>query len=320
MNTENSVSIRNVTKLFSGKTVLDSVSLEIPSGGVLALLGRNGAGKTTLMRILFGLIEPDSGKTEVHGFDSQSATVPMRLNTGFMSEECQYYPWMTGKQLINFLSPLFPTWDGTFLDNLIKTLEVPLDQQVKTLSKGAKRKLQLALTLAPKPRVILLDEPLAGLDAVIREQILTTIVSILSEQGCTILLSSHELFEVERICDRVVILSRGKFLIDLDKNGLKSGMRRVIVDLENPFHTEVEVGRLCQDGTVFKDPIEVLPSNPGIIHAKCRGSQIEIIVRDFSEEKIKEILIDFKTKSYKVENLSLSEIFIILTSEKEESG
>jgi len=300
MNTENSVSIRNVTKLFSGKTVLDSVSLEIPSGGVLALLGRNGAGKTTLMRILFGLIEPDSGKTEVHGFDSQSATVPMRLNTGFMSEECQYYPWMTGKQLINFLSPLFPTWDGTFLDNLIKTLEVPLDQQVKTLSKGAKRKLQLALTLAPKPRVILLDEPLAGLDAVIREQILTTIVSILSEQGCTILLSSHELFEVERICDRVVILSQGKFLIDLDKDGLKSGMRRVIVDLESP--------------------IDVLPSNPGIIHAKFRGSQMEIIVRDFSEEKIKEILIDFKTKSFKVESLSLAEIFIILTSEKEESG
>jgi ABC-2 type transport system ATP-binding protein len=292
------IAIQNLTKRFAGKPVLENVTMDVPAGQVVALLGRNGVGKTTLMRILFGLIAPDEGKTEILGLDSRTATVEMRLRTGFMTEECHYYTWMTGHDLVHFLSPMYATWNRELFESLVKSLEIPLDKPMKDLSKGSRRKLMIALTLAPKPEVIMLDEPLAGLDVVVREQILTTIVTTLADQGCSILLSSHELQEVERICDRVVIVSQAKVLLDLDRDLLKTGMKRVLVDLENPM--------------------EVVPAGAGIIHGRARGAQLELIVRDLTEEAIRQVLANFKYKSFRTEGLSLQEIFISLTAGKEE--
>lgn len=290
--------ISEITKTYSGKPVLENISLNVPPGQVVALLGRNGAGKTTLMRILFGLISPDRGKTEILGSDSLGDTVALRLKTGFMTEECHFYQWMTGTELARFLSPMYPTWDAAVFQNLVRTLEIPLDKPVKTLSKGSRSKLMLALTLAPKPNVLILDEPLAGLDAVVREQILGTLIHTLSEQGCTIFLSSHELLEVERISDRVAIISQGKLLLDVEKDALKAGIRRIIVTLETAM--------------------EMLPSHPSVLHARAHGAQIDLIVKDYSESLIQTLLANLKVRDIRVEGLSLQEIFISLTSGKEE--
>lgn len=294
----NAITINDISKSYAGKKVLENVSLSIPQGQVVALLGRNGVGKTTLMRLLYGLITPGNGSCDILGFDPQKAPVGLRLRTGFMTEECHLYPWMIGRDLVKFLSPMFPTWDASLFQSLIHTLEVPLDKGIGTLSKGSRRKLMMALTLAPKPEVILLDEPLAGLDAVVREQILGTIIHALSEQGCTILLSSHELQEVERISDRVTILSQGRILLDIGRDALKAGIRRVVVTLEKPM--------------------DVVPAHPSILFSRCRGAQLEMVVKDYSEEHVQQLLSNFRVRDSKVEGLSLQEIFISLTAGKEE--
>jgi ABC-2 type transport system ATP-binding protein len=293
-----SIHIANLCKSFGTKAVLNKVSFDVPPGKVLALLGRNGAGKTTLMRIMYGLIHPDHGESIVSGLSSQGDPVALRYQVGMMTEECHLYPWMTGTLLEHFLRPLYPSWNHDFYLQMVKLLEVPLETRIQDMSKGSKRKLMLAATLAPKPKVLLLDEPLAGLDAVVREQILSTIIHILAEEGVTILVSSHEILEIERICDFVAILSRGDLILHLDSEALKSRVRRVTATMETP--------------------LSLLPSHPDILFTKARGAELELILTNYSEESTAALLRNFKVREQRSEGLSLQDIFIRLTSGKEE--
>ncbi|MBI3039912.1 ABC transporter ATP-binding protein [bacterium] len=292
------ITISNVTKRYGKKAVLDGISSQILDGQVVALLGRNGSGKTTLMRILYGLIEPDRGETSVLGNNSRTNYVELRKQTALVQEECHLYPWMSAETLAGFLSPLYPAWDEKLFSQTLIDLEVPLEKPVKFLSRGTRKKLMLSLALAAQPTVLLLDEPLSGLDPVVREQILSTLIRTLSSQGKTFFLTSHEINEIERVCDRVLILSQGKLILDLGLDQAKTKIQRILATLQTP--------------------VEVLPQHPSIISACARGAELDIIVQDFSAELMASILSNFMVKESRVEGLSIEEMFRHLTSKKEE--
>jgi len=158
----------------------------------------------------------------------------------------------------------------------------------------------LALTMAFRPEVLMLDEPLAGLDPVVREQILNTVIHELSERGCTVFLSSHEILEVEKVCDRATIISNGRLILDMETDALKSGVRRILLTLTSP--------------------VEILPSHPSILSVKSRGTELDIVVKDFDENLVGSLTSNLKVKDRKVEGLTLQEIFINLTHGREEKS
>lgn len=177
----NAITVHELSKSYGRKPVLDTISLEIPKGQVVALLGRNGVGKTTLLRLMNGLTPATNGKIEILGLNPANDAVELRQRLGYLGEECHIYPWMTGEDALYFMAPLYCTWDTAYFHELVKLLQVPLNQRLQDLSKGSRRKLHLALTLAHKPEVILLDEPLSGLDPVVRDQVISTLIHTLTE-------------------------------------------------------------------------------------------------------------------------------------------
>ncbi|HEY9071713.1 MAG TPA: ABC transporter ATP-binding protein [Candidatus Ozemobacteraceae bacterium] len=293
----NAVSLSHLGISYGARRVLNDISFDIPSSQVVGLLGRNGTGKTTLLRSLFGLIPTDAGTVSVLGRDPLREAPTMRLAVGFMSENCHLYRWMTGPQLGAFLAPFYPAWNAQALAEDFRRLEIPADQPVGRMSKGTQRKLMLALTLAPAPELLLLDEPLAGLDPVARDQIRDTIIGTLADRGTTILLSSQEVDEIAPICDRVLILGSSRLLLDASRDELAKRIRRIIVTLENP--------------------VGAVPVHPNILSATVLGSQLELVLREFSEEALQALLANYKVRDVRTEGLSLREIFVACAGRKE---
>ncbi|NLI78916.1 MAG: ABC transporter ATP-binding protein [Candidatus Riflebacteria bacterium] len=295
---DNTIAFTGLTKSFGRLPVLRQVGTTIGSGQVVGLFGRNGAGKTTLMRILYGMIGPDAGQASLLGLDPQAHPVEVRQRVGLVSEECHLYPWMDANALETFLAPLYPKWDRELFRRHLASMEVPPDRRVDALSRGTKRKLMLSLALAAQPEVLLLDEPLGGLDAVVREQIVTTLIHSLTDHGVTIFLSTHEIEQFAKVCDRVIILSHGGFLVDRETAALTDQVRRVTATLEHP--------------------VEAVPAHPQILSARAHGTQVEFVLNGFTQETADAILANWKVREVAVSGLTLPEIFIAFTAGKEE--
>ncbi|HNV71604.1 MAG TPA: ABC transporter ATP-binding protein, partial [Candidatus Ozemobacteraceae bacterium] len=283
---------------YSGKPVLANVSFTVPKGQVVALLGRNGVGKTTLMRLMNGLTAASQGRIEILGHDPATDVVELRQRLGYLGEECHIYPWMTGEDARYFMAPLYRTWDNAYFHELVKQLQVPLNQKLQDLSKGSRRKLHLALTLAHRPEVILLDEPLSGLDPVVRDQVISTLIHTLTEEGRTILLSTHEIADIETICDRVLLLKEQRLALDMERDAIAASVRRVTIRLENPA--------------------AIVPKHPDILAVTARGCEMELIVRKYSDTALSEMLANLKVVDRQVSGTSLKQLFITLTEQQEE--
>lgn len=281
-------------KSFGRRPVLDNVGFTIERGQVVGLLGRNGAGKSTIFRTLHGVIAPDAGTVSIGGIDPFTDPAAARTKIGWVSEECHFPGWMTAADLEYFLTPFFPNWDSPTLASLARDLDVPLDQPNGQMSKGTRRKLMLALALAPKPEVLLLDEPLAGLDLVVRDQILSTLIKTMAEAGQTILLSSHEISLLEGVCDRLLLLTGAKLAIDETVESLKQRVRRVVAQLAAP--------------------VTAVPSHPDILSARAHGCELDLVVRAADDAAARSLLANLQVREARVSGLSLPEIFTHLTS------
>ncbi|MCA9017568.1 MAG: ATP-binding cassette domain-containing protein, partial [Planctomycetaceae bacterium] len=200
---ESAIKIHQVHQQFGAKIVLDNVSLEIPRGQTLALLGRNGTGKTTLIRILLGLLKPDSGFVEVDGCDPSREAVELRRRVGYLAEDQTMYGWMTPIELCHFLAPFYPAWNQTLADDYLARFHIPRHQRIEQLSKGQNVKLGLTLALAHQPNVVILDDPALGLDTIARKEFNRDLIEHLQAAGRTVLFSSHLLDEVEAVADAV---------------------------------------------------------------------------------------------------------------------
>lgn len=227
------VRVENVLKRFRKQPALAGVTFDILPGTVFALLGENGAGKTTLIRILLGLLRPDSGQTEVLGMDSQTHAMEIRRRVGYVPDRPALYEWMTVQEIGWFAAGFHPDgFQQRFVD-LARQYELPLGRTIQDLSKGMQAKVSLALALASNPEILILDEPTSGLDPRVRREFLDSVVELATE-GRTVLLSSHQIDEVERVADQVAILNDGKLdVLDTVEN-LLGQVSDVTVTLSEP--------------------------------------------------------------------------------------
>jgi ABC-2 type transport system ATP-binding protein len=224
------VHLENIRRRFGKVQALDGLSLRVSQGEVYGFLGRNGAGKTTTLRILMGIVRPDEGTIELLGRHTKRVTVLLKQRIGYVSQEPMFYSWMTAEQLGRFVSGFYPTWDKQEFSRLLDALDVPNDRRAADLSGGTRSKLGLALALAPRPELLLLDEPTAGLDPVARREFHDQLMLLQRERGTTVFFSSHLVGEVEQLAQRVGIVQAGKTRFEGDVAALRASVRRIIAD------------------------------------------------------------------------------------------
>ena len=206
------IEVRDWTVRFRKKPALDRVSLDVAEGSVLVLLGANGAGKSTLLKSMLGLLTPQSGSISVLGLDPLRAAREVRQRVGYVPDVPDAYPWMTVRDLFRFLAPHQPRWSVTRAQQLVDSLAVPLNVRLRDLSRGQGMKAMLAAALAPDPDVLLLDEPFAGLDPIVREEVLRGVIGELRDGRRTVVVATHELDAAARIADRVAVVSDGRIV------------------------------------------------------------------------------------------------------------
>jgi len=221
------IRLTDLRRRFGKLTALDGLSLEVRPGEIYGFLGRNGAGKTTTLKLLMGILHPDSGQIELLGEKVKKVTVGLKRRIGYVSQEQNFYPWMTAAQLGQFVRGFYPQWDEPEFRRLLALLDVPLDRRASELSGGTRSKLGLALAFAPHPALVLLDEPTAGLDPVARAEFNELLVQVVRQRGTTAFFSSHIVDEVQQVANRVGIIQAGKMRFEGEVSALLGGLRRV---------------------------------------------------------------------------------------------
>ncbi len=206
------IRLERLTKKYKGQEAVGNVSFTVERGSVFALLGENGAGKTTTIKILLGMVRPNSGSAEVLGLDPIRDDVQIRKLVGYVPEQTTLYDWMTVEQIGRFASAFYPEGYWPEYCRLIDSFGLDLSAKIKNISKGMKAEVSLSLALASDPDLLILDEPTSGLDAMIRRKFLESMVDR-AAVGKTVFLSSHQITEVERIADTVAIMKKSRILL-----------------------------------------------------------------------------------------------------------
>jgi len=242
------IEIEGLRKSFGSHAALDGLDLRVPAGSVFGFLGRNGAGKTTTIKHLLGLIKADGGSARIFGetVADPSTNAGIRRRIGFVTEDKDLYPYMTVDGIIRFTRPFFPGWRRDLEQQYLDLFDLPRDKSIAKLSKGMRSKLMLLLAISHGAELLVLDEPMEGLDPAVVEQLLRELVVITAEQGTMIFFSSHQLADVEQIADHVAIIDAGKTLVCGQLDDLKMNYHRlsVVCSDEPPS----DIGRL--DGVV----------------------------------------------------------------------
>jgi ABC-2 type transport system ATP-binding protein len=200
-------------KRYGSKWALQDCTLEIPSGSVTALVGPNGAGKTTLLQLAVGLSRPSTGTVEVLGQSPQHDARSVLPRVGFVAQEHPLHRGFTVAETLKLGRRLNPNWDDEIARSRIERLGLPLDLNVAKLSGGQQAQVALTLALAKRPELLLLDEPVASLDPLARREFLNSLMEGVMETGVTVVLSSHIVADLERVCDHLVILSHARALL-----------------------------------------------------------------------------------------------------------
>ena len=199
-----------LSKRYGRKLALDHLDLAIPRGRIHAIVGANGAGKSTLFRILMGFLPPTSGEARILGRDSQALTPADRARIGFVNEEHTLPNWMRVSQVTTMQKHQYPRWNQQAFDNVIGHYHVLPEQKVGQLSRGERAGFNLALALAQGPELLVLDEPTLGLDVVAKRAFLESLLYSNAADDCTVVYCSHQMEEIERVADNLIILERGQ--------------------------------------------------------------------------------------------------------------
>jgi ABC-2 type transport system ATP-binding protein len=222
----------DLKKKFRRVNAVDGLDLEVPQGAIYALVGPNGAGKTTAIKILMNIVRPTSGKAKVLGEDSTRVAGKSFCSIGYVSENQQLPGWMRVDSLLAYLRPFYPTWDRDLENDLVKKFELPLDRKLKHLSRGMRMKAALASALAFRPKLIVLDEPLGGLDPLVRDELIEGLLERAAES--TILISSHDLAEIETFATHAGYLEQGRLRFSEEMGSLAGRFREVELTFDVP--------------------------------------------------------------------------------------
>jgi len=225
------IEIQNLVKKFRHTTAVDGLNLKVPEGGVVAFLGPNGAGKTTTIKCVLNMVRPDGGEIRVFDKDSRDLGPEEFRQIGYVSENQEMPLWMTVRQFFDYCRRMYPQWDVAFEAKLAKEFDLPPDTKLKALSRGMRMKAALLSSLAYKPRLVILDEPFSGLDPLVRDEFIRGLLELTEEEGWSVFISSHDIEEVERLADRVVIINRGQLQLDEAFETLQSRFRSIELSL-----------------------------------------------------------------------------------------
>jgi len=206
------IELKNISKSYGDLKALDSVSLEIPPGRIVGLVGPNGAGKTTLLRALTGELDY-TGEAKVLGYEPRSQRAELMLETGVIHDISVLPSWMKVKELLGFMDGIHPGFNRGKAETFLKTTTIPMDTKIKSLSKGMKTQLHLAVTLATETKLLILDEPTHGLDILFRKQLYTSVLEDYFDEEKSLLISTHQIEEVEHILSDVIFINKGKILL-----------------------------------------------------------------------------------------------------------
>jgi ABC-2 type transport system ATP-binding protein len=232
------IEVTGLSRRFGRNLALDAVSLRVPRGCVLGLVGVNGSGKTTLLRHLLGQYRAEAGSVRVFGKDPVADPVGVLSRLGYLSDDVDLPGWMRIDQMLRYTAAFYPGWDHDFARKLCADFGLDPGMRIDSLSRGMKVRAGLVSVIAYRPELLILDEPSAGLDPLARRDILQAIIEAASGDGRTVLFSSHLLDEVERVADRVALMDRGRVLFDGPLEEVRGRHRRLTLrfaqPLENP--------------------------------------------------------------------------------------
>lgn len=286
------LTFKQVGKSLGSRRVLDGFDLEVTSGGIFALLGRNGAGKSTALRIAMGLLDADVGDVQVLGHSRRASRSAGLDRIGYVSQDSAIYEWMSVDDALAFTSAFRPSWDSSLAVSLRDDFGLDPRSAIRTLSRGGRTQLALVAALAGRPDLLVLDEPTAGLDAFVRNQLLEQTIEAVAAAGCGVLWATHRIDEVERIADQVGILSGARVVITGTVDEVRSRVTRVraLVDATNPKAEELAP----------------------VLWKRCLGAELTVLVEGDGQAAAKQ-LTTHGARVVDVGPATLEEVFIAST-------
>ena len=281
------IEVKNVTKRFDGVLALDGLNITVPGGAVYGLVGPNGAGKSTIIRHLAGIYRQDAGEVWIDGapvFDNPA----IKERVAYIPDDVFYYTQATIRDMMRFYRDLYPRFDTACFEKLGEAFALDPKRPMRKLSKGQQKQAAFWLALSLRPDVVILDEPVDGLDPVMRRQVWSLLLGDVAERGTTVLVSSHNLRELEDVCDHVGIMDRGKMLLERSLSELQDN----IVKIQLAYAEETK-----------------LPADLQILHRSETGRLQQLILRGKADELAAKLALT-NPLFLDVLPLSLEEIFI----------
>jgi len=276
-----------VSKVYPHFT-LDDISLELPTGTIMGLIGANGAGKSTTIRILMGLVHQDQGRVHVLGRDMPGEQAAAKRDIGFVSEDMRLYGSATLAWHMKFIRSIYPQWEQPYAETLLRRFDLKPQQKIKGLSHGQRVKAALLLALARRTRLLVLDEPTTGLDPVARQEVLGELMAVLADENRTMLFSSHNTLDVEQISDQITFIDRGRIIASDDKERFLDRWRRLRLALL---------------------PEAVLPRLPGVVEVGGSG-RLPVLVTNRFDPAMVSACNDAGATVQAVDPMTLEEIFV----------
>ena len=279
----NIIEIKNLVKKYDDKFKLGSINLDIPSGIIVGLIGENGAGKTTLIKSILNILKIDEGNIKIFNKDFNKEENNIKEDIGVVLDNMFFPEILTPNDINIIMKDIYKKWDEELFKKYLNDFGLNLNKQIKTMSKGMRKKLEIATSLSHHPKLLILDEPTSGLDPVVRNEVLDIFLDFIQDEEHTILLSTHITSDLEHIADKIIFINKGKILLDKNRDDLLDNYGILKCDI-NSFNT------------ISKEDIIVYKKNK---------YNYEILVDNIS--KIKK-----KYKNFIVDKITLEELMVLM--------
>ena len=278
MTSQYAIETKDLTKYYGTYAAVDHLNLKIPYGSIYGLLGRNGAGKSTTIRMLLNFARPTAGSCHIADCNSQQLTPELLTKIGYINEGHKLYGSMKIKEIQKFQAAFYPdTWNNNLFEEMIEFFELSKNKRIRKLSNGQRAQVSLALTIAPDPEILIMDDPTLGLDVVVRRQFLEGMIKLIQRKGRTILFSSHILSDVERVADHIAIIDQGRLRADCTMEEFRSAVRKIIFHFEDKPPQQLTIPGLLhhrQDEKIVEAVLIAPPEDE--LNQWCRVNQANI--------------------------------------------
>ncbi|MBR3147585.1 MAG: ABC transporter ATP-binding protein [Eubacterium sp.] len=285
------IQVKGLSKKFDGRLALDGLDMNVPDGSVYGLVGTNGAGKTTIIRHLAGVWRQDKGDIDFDG-EEVWENEGLKSRIGVIHDDLYFPSGYTLRNMSSMYRSAYPRWNAERFHEMTRILKLDEKRRISTFSKGMKKQAMFTLVMSAMPDYLLLDEPLDGLDPIVRKLVWKFLIDDVADRGMTVLVSSHNLKDMEEICDHIGIISNGKMVLERDLDTIKTSLHKI----------QVSFGSSAATGS---DPYEGL----NILHRESRGT-VDLMIIDNDIEEARQIINRSEPVLFDILPLSLEEVFI----------